>query len=64
MKSVGSVLVNFSQTKPYLHNHCRFCSSRCQIAKNPTKNNILKKVKNYIDNELNPSKRNFLDSTK
>ena len=28
------------------------------------RNNILKKVKNYIDNELNPSKKNFLDSTK
>ena len=26
--------------------------------------NILKKVKNYIDNELNPSRKNFLDSTK
>ena len=24
----------------------------------------MKKVKNYIDNELNPSKKNFLDSTK
>ena len=28
------------------------------------RNDILKKVKNYIDNELNPSKENFLDSTK
>ena len=28
------------------------------------RNNILKKVKNYIDNELNPSKKNFVDSTK
>ena len=28
------------------------------------RNNILKEVKNYIDNELNPSKKNFLDSTK
>ena len=28
------------------------------------KNNILKKVKNYIDNELNPSKKNFFDKTK
>ena len=27
-------------------------------------NNILKKVKNYIDYELNSSKKNFLDSTK
>ena len=27
-------------------------------------NNILKQVKNNIDNELNPSKKNFLDSTK
>ena len=26
-------------------------------------NNLLKEVKNYIDNELNPSKKNFLDST-
>ena len=24
----------------------------------------MKKVKNYIDNELNPSEKNFLDSTK
>ena len=28
------------------------------------RNNILKKGKNYIDNELNPSKKNFVDSTK
>ena len=28
------------------------------------RNNILEKVKNYIDNELNPSKKNFHDSTK
>ena len=28
------------------------------------RNNTLKKVKNYTDNELNPSKKNFLDSTK
>ena len=28
------------------------------------RNNILKKVKNYIDNELNPSKKTFLDNTK
>ena len=28
------------------------------------RNNILKKVKNYIDNGLNPSKKNFLNSTK
>ena len=28
------------------------------------RNNILKKVKNYIDNELNPSKKNFVDSSK
>ena len=28
------------------------------------RNNILKKMKNYIDNELNPLKENFFDSTK
>ena len=28
------------------------------------RNTILKKVENYIDNELNPSKKNFLDKTK
>ena len=28
------------------------------------RNSILKKVKNYIDNELNPSKKKFLDKTK
>ena len=28
------------------------------------RNNILKKVINYIDNEFNLSKKNFLDSTK
>ena len=28
------------------------------------RNTILKKVKNYIDNELNPSKKNFLNKTK
>ena len=28
------------------------------------RNYILKKLKNYNDNELNPSKKNFLDSTK
>ena len=27
-------------------------------------NTILKKVRNYIDNKLNPSKKNFLDKTK
>ena len=29
-----------------------------------SRNTILKKVKNYIKNELNPSKKNFLDKTK
>ena len=33
-------------------------------AKMQYKNTILKKVKNYFDNELNPSKKNFLDKTK
>ena len=28
------------------------------------RNAIFKKVKNYIDDELNPSKKNFLDNTK
>ena len=28
------------------------------------RNTILRKVKNYIDNYLNPSKKNFLDKTK
>ena len=28
------------------------------------RNTILKKVENYIGNELNPSKKNFLDKTK
>ena len=28
------------------------------------RNDILKKVKNYIDNKLNLSKKNILDSTK
>ena len=28
------------------------------------RNTILRKVKNYIDNDLNPSKKNFLDKTK
>ena len=28
------------------------------------RNNVLKKVKTYMDNELNQSKKNFLDSTK
>ena len=35
-----------------------------KLQKMQQRNNILKKVKNYIDNELNPSKKNFLDSTK
>ena len=29
-----------------------------------SRNTILKKVKNYIKNELNPSKKHFLDKTK
>ena len=33
-------------------------------AKMRYRNIILKNVKNYIDNELNPSKKNFLDKTK
>ena len=33
-------------------------------AKIQYRNTILKKVKNYIDNELNPSKKNFLNKTK
>ena len=28
------------------------------------RNAILKKVKNHTDDELNPSKKNFLDNTK
>ena len=28
------------------------------------RNTTLKKIKNYIDNELNPSKKNFRDKTK
>lgn len=28
------------------------------------RNAILKKLKNYTDDELNPSKKNFLDNTK
>ena len=35
-----------------------------KLQKIQQRNNILKKMKNYIDNELNPSKKNFLDSTK
>ena len=35
-----------------------------KLQKMQQRNNILKKVKNYIDNELNPSKKNFLGSTK
>ena len=35
-----------------------------KLQKMQQRNNILKEVKNYIDNELNPSKKNFLDSTK
>ena len=35
-----------------------------KLQKMQQRNNILKKVKNYIDNELNLTKKNFLDSTK
>ena len=35
-----------------------------KLQKMQQRNNILKKVKNYIDNELNPSKKTFLDNTK
>ena len=28
------------------------------------RNTILKNINNYLDNELNPSKKNFLDKTK
>ena len=33
-------------------------------AKMQYRNTILKKVKNYIDNELNPAKKNFLHKAK
>ena len=33
-------------------------------AKMQYRNTILKKVKNYIDNELNPAKKNFLHKVK
>ena len=35
-----------------------------KLQKMQQRNSILKKVKNYIDNELNSSKKKFLDSTK
>ena len=35
-----------------------------KLQKMQQRNNILKKVKSYIDNQLNLSKKNFLDSTK
>ena len=35
-----------------------------KLKKMQQRNNIVKKVKDYIDNELDPSKKNFLDSTK
>ena len=35
-----------------------------ELQKMQQRNNIFKKVKDYIDNELNPSKKNFLGSTK
>ena len=35
-----------------------------KLRKMQQRNNILKKVENYIDNKLNPSKKNLLDSTK
>ena len=35
-----------------------------KLQKMQQRNNVLKKVKTYMDNELNQSKKNFLDSTK
>ena len=35
-----------------------------KLRKMQQRNNILTKVKNYIDNELHPPKKNFVDSTK
>ena len=37
--------------------------SDVQLQKMQQRNNILKKVKNYINNELNPSKKTFLERT-
>ena len=39
-------------------------ASDAKLQKMQQRNNILKNKKNHIDNELNPSNKNFLDNTK
>ena len=65
MKSIGSVFGKFFTNKTIIEKALAdSVLPDVKLQKMQQRNNILKKVKNYIDNELNPSKKNFLDSTK
>ena len=57
MNNAGFMLVNFSQVVPLLHNDSNITNLQ-------RRNLILKKVRNYTDDELNPSKENFLDNNR
>ena len=64
-KSAVSILVNFLQLLPIIAQPLEdSVPEYIKRAKIQYKNTILKKVKNYIDNKLNPSKKNFINNTK
>ena len=61
-KSSGAILVIFFATGTIIAQPLEdSVSEDIKRAKMQYRNTILKKVKNYIDNEFNPSKKNFLD---
>ena len=64
-KSSGAILVIFFATGTIIAQPLEdSVSEDIKRAKMQYRNTILKKVKNYIDNELNPSNKKFLDKTK
>ena len=64
-KSSGAILVIFFGTGTIIAQPLEdSISEDIKRAKMQYKNTILKKVKNYIDNELNPAKKNFLHKAK
>ena len=64
-KSSGAILVIFFATGTIIAQPLEdSVSEDIKRAKMQYRNTILKKVKNYIDNELNPAKKNFLHKVK
>ena len=64
-KSSGAILVIFFATGTIIAQPLEdSVSEDIKRAKMQYRNTILKKVKNYIDNELNPAKKNFLHKAK